>query len=329
MRSDWKRILYLLILFTFFNCAWVIRTREEVNRPSLKLDPLPESLVVLPDSSSDDYKYIVVFQTRWRFTSYQATQPILTYAVRADGKFEVTYHGHSGFEEIDLGYLDRSEIQHLVDTLNNLGFLRIGKAGLFYEHFDVEKIYLFGLLIKTKRQVIQNYPSDVTYHFVFRLKTLIHQGNYCGIEGVTERPEYIKELQVLKCGSELIEKYFEEKALEFSDRSYSLSGLLEHQIVPVCSLDEKIKLANKIFPHASLSAHKHRKKGESYRVVIKMLVAPDGHVVCGLIEEPSGYRYYDYRVLYLIKSYRFTCPKYRGNPAYTWVSLPVQSLVCE
>jgi TonB family protein len=320
MRSDWKGILCLLTLFTFFNCAWVIRTREEIIRPPPNFNPLPESLVVLPDSSGDKHNYPIVFDIGLR-----QSQPILTYAVRADGKFEASYVGHFGHQHINLGYLNRSEIQHLIDTLNNLGFFQISGDRSLYCHFDVEKIYLFGLLIRTKRYVIEHFPRDVVYESAFRLKNFTHGMSYYGVEGITEKHKHIKELQVLKHGSELIESYFEKKALEFSDSSYYISGLFEHQIVPFYNLDEKIEPIRTA--NVTLSPHEYTDKDEDYTVVIKMLVAPDGQVIFGLIVKSSGYRYFDYKVLNMIKKDRFTSPKYQGNPVYTWVARPIRAVV--
>lgn len=321
MRSDWKRILCLLMFLLVLNCAWVIRSREEIDRPELNLTPLPDSLL-LPDSSGNKYNYVITFRINWRhYSSFKQAQLVLTYAVREDGKFEATYQGHTGQENIDLGYLDRIEIRHLIDTLNMLGFFHISEDRLLYEHFDVEKVYLFGFLIKTKKELIHNYPSDVIYDFGFRLKNFAHNGNYCGIEDIRDEPERLRELQILKKGTELIEDFFEKKALEFSKKSY-FSSLYNCQIIPECSLDTEVKFAQKTNTLVSLSAR--RDKG--YTVVTKLLVRPDGQVIYGLIQNSSGYRYFDYKALYNIKRFKYSPPQYQGNSVYTWVTLPLQSI---
>lgn len=316
MRSDWKRILYLLILFSLFKCAWVVRTREEFNRFSFDIHPLPESLIILPDYNGDIYKYPIIFQVRWRHSSFHESQSVLNYKVRADGRFEAG--------DIKLGYLSRVEMQHLIDTLNSIGFFCITEGRLLYEYFDVERIYLFGLLVKTKRQVIQNYPNDVTYHSNFKLRNLHHSSDYYGVEKVTENPEFIKELQILKQGHELMEDFFETKALESIDSCY-FSSLHNYQIIPECSLDAKITFAKKTSTWIPL--YWERDKG--YTVVTKLFVAPDGQVIYGLIEESSGYRYFDYNALYSINKierYKYTCPLYQGDSVYAWITLPLKSI---
>jgi TonB family protein len=323
MQSNWKRILCLLTFLFVLNCAWVIRSREEIDRPQINLTPLPDSLLSLSDSSENKCNYVITFRINWRHSSFKQAQPVLTYAVREDGKFEATYQGHTGQENIDLGYLDRIETQHLIDTLNILGLFHINEDRLLYEHFDVEKVYLFGFLMKKKKQLMHNCPDNVSYNFDFRLKHITYKGNYCGTENVREKPEYVQELHILKKGTELIENFFEKKALEFSEKSY-FSSLYNCQIIPECSLDTEVKFAQKTSTWVTLSAR--RDKG--YTVVTKLLVRSDGQVIYGFIQNSSGYRYFDYKALYNIKRFKYSPPQYQSNSVYTWVTLPLQSITC-
>lgn len=325
MRSDWKIVLtatfFLLVIVFASNCAWVIRTREEIDRVPIDLTPLSESLLVLPDSVSNKYDPIINFQIRWRMTYNKPTQPILTYTVDADGKFNVFFEGCAGQKNVDLGYLDHSDIHDLIYALNDISFFNISEERLLYEHFDVERIYLFGILVKTKRRVIQNHPSEVTYHFNYKLKNFNHKGDYYGIRGVTDKQEHIREIQILKDGSGLTEKFFGDRAREFSEKSCFTYNALGYQIVPACSLDMELEFAKKISTYVTIREYK------DYTVIIKILVAPDGQVVYGIIQEPSGNRYFDYRALYSIKRYKFTPPKYHGKSVYTWISIPLRSII--
>jgi hypothetical protein len=325
MRHDWKKILNLVAAVLLLNCAWVVRTREEIDRPSIDISPMTDSLLVMPDSSVCKHDTMISFQIRWRYTYDKPTQPILTFAVRTDGAFSVLYEGHRGEENIDLGFLKRSDIQPLVHTLNEIGFFHLGGKRFLYEHFDVEKTYIFGILAKTNRQLTQNCPSDVTYHFDFAFKNFRHKGDYCGMEGITDDSSLIHELEILKNGCAFIDDFFEREALDFSEKSYSEANIGDYQIIPAESLDANLEFAQKTSPWVSISG----RKDKDYAVVIKVLVAPDGQVVFGLIQEPSGYCYFDYRALFLIKSYKYTPPKYHGSPVYTWISLPLRSILCE
>jgi len=325
MRLHWKGIFSFLAAVLLLNCAWVVRTREEINRPPIDTAPLPDSLLLMPDSSVYRHDTMISFQTRWQYTHDKPTQPILTFSVRTDGKFSVFYEGHRGEENIDLGFLKRSDMQPLVHTLNEIGFFHVGEKRFLYEYYDVEKTYFFGILAKTNRLLTQNCPSDVTYHFSFVFKNFNHKGDYCGMEGITDDSLRISELKLLKDGCTLIKDFFERKALDFSEKSYSEVNIDDYQIVPAESLDANLEFAQKTSPWVSISA----RKDKDYTVVIRVLVAPDGQVVFGLIQEPSGYSYFDYRALFLIKSYKYTPPKYHGSPVYTWISLPLKSILCE
>lgn len=325
MRSDWQRTFNLVATALLLNCAWVVRTREEIGRSLIDIIPLPDSLLTLPDSSVYEHDTMISFQIRWRYTYDMPTQPILTFVVRADGKFSVFYEGHGDEENIDLGYLKRSDIQPLVNTLNEIGFFHIGEKRFLYEHYDVEKTYFFGILAATNRQLTQNCPSDVTYHFNLGFKNFRHRCDYYGTEGITDDSARISELKILKNGCTLIKDLFEQKALDSSEKSYFETNIDDHQIVPVDSLDAKVEFAQKTSPWVSISG----RKDKDYTVVIKVLVAPDGQVVFGLIQEPSGYCYFDYRALFLIKRFKYTLPKYHGNSVYTWISLPLRSILCQ
>ncbi len=222
MRSDWKKIFCIIVIIIASNCAWVVRTKEKLDRPPLDLTPLSDSLLVLPDSGSGEHDEIVLFHTH-KHSSYDylypilTSQPILTYAIGCDGFFNIIFFKGEESKSCDIGYISRSAIQELVFDLNNIGFFRADEERSPYKYIDIEKTYLFGIVIKNKQYTQKFSPSSVIKSVYIHLRNFTYKTEYRGFNDDAEKYGDGEALQILKNGFEIIEAFFEDNLRKFDE----------------------------------------------------------------------------------------------------------------
>jgi hypothetical protein len=296
--------------------------------PFLDLSPLPESLLSLPDDVSDDLKPVIYFQAR---NTINPLSVYISYYIENDGSLYISLGDSVKYK---LGNIQKSDILSFIQELNDIGFLKIEEESLSYKHFDIEKTFLFGLLVKTKRKALDIYPEAIRCILDLNLKNLNKEFNYCGFDSTDKNPDRYRIMKVLEDGIKITESFFQNQVNKSTEQLLFLDKVQGWEVIPACSLDSQIEYTGKIRKeHLAITVY-NEKYFKNNKVLMKFLIKPDGDFIYGIIHKSSGERYFDYKAIkdvngHLKQFVRFTPPKYHGNPVCSWVTLQFGTMICQ
>lgn len=177
-------IIYIGIICSLLsiNCIWVVYSKEEIEEKPFNLAPLPDSLLLLPDSSANKVLIIRLGLYMGKrppsnyiyFQNIYEDYPIIIYQIYNDGTI-TTSVGLDRRNDVQ-GQIDISNINELILGLNNIGFFNIS-PGYMSPYYDVRKYYLCGFLIKKQRIFADSYP-ELFYKIKFIFKNFHYEIYY-------------------------------------------------------------------------------------------------------------------------------------------------------
>jgi hypothetical protein len=222
MRLEWKIAVVttlLIVIFLAGNCAtrkYRLDTHEEFVKIPTDLSPLPENLLVLPDSSAKDI-CVLYFRIAYFYTSPYGEEyyhHAISRSVYADGRIEINFHIQSKQTTYRVGHIKIADVQNLLHMLNNKGFFKITQDVVDTEKGYIKETYCFGCLTGVLSKIYS--ASFEEYTVRFQLKNYSHE-IICPyiIEDVMNDDKLI-ELQILKESLESTVVYLHDK-MEISE----------------------------------------------------------------------------------------------------------------
>ena len=192
MRSDWKMLLGITVTCYALlgsNCMTMYRIRspEEISELNQEIEPLPDTLLLIPEFDGIDTIPILYFET------HGCWEPLTSHMIYNNGKYEFMQKERGVFIS---GYIEMSDIQDLIVGLNQMGFFNVSNESIQKKKFIEYRGCCLGLFFGGLAS--EPWKTCATTHTIeIELPNIEHHISYYDIAYHAEIYPTLQDLQIL------------------------------------------------------------------------------------------------------------------------------------